>query len=60
MVLLTLAITKPAVSHIMVESIRFTAVYAPEKPHQFQFQLGRSTMTLAARPTMARNATLRA
>jgi hypothetical protein len=54
----TFAITNPASSQVTVESARFTAVYGPEKPHQFQ--LGRSTMTLAASPATARNSTLRA
>ena len=53
--LATLAITKPANIHISVKSTRFTTVYVPEKPHQFQ--LGRSTMTLEESPTTARNMT---
>src|SRR5271156_3707026 len=51
----TLAMTNPAKSHISVKSTRFTTVYAPENPHQFQ--LGRSTITLEASPTTARNTT---
>jgi len=51
----TQAITKPANSQLSVKSARFTAVYEPEKPHQFQ--LGRSEMTPAASPTTVRNAT---
>src|SRR5579863_326670 len=35
---------KPASNQVIVESARFTAVQAPENPHQFQ--LGRSTIAL--------------